>query len=54
MIVWELGKMAAKELPKVYSKGASKTKNRRLKNRGNSNFANILVDSGASYIHDKL
>ena len=46
--------MAAKELPKLYSKVVSKIENKRLKKLACSNFASMLVDSGASYIHDKL
>ena len=44
--------MAAKKVPKVYDKGVSK--NKRLKKLAGSNFANMLVDSRASYIHDQL
>ena len=46
--------MAAKELPKVYNKGVSKIKSKKLKKLAGSHFANMLVDCGASYIHDKL
>ena len=46
--------MAAEELPKHYSKGVSKVKNKRLKKLVGFNFANMLIDSGASYIHEKL
>ena len=53
-ILKELGKIVAKEVRKLYSKGASKIKNKRLKKLAGSNFANMLADSGVSYIHDKL
>lgn len=53
-IVRELGKMAVKELPKVYNKDVSKIKIKRPKKLAGSDFANMLVDSGASYVPDKI
>lgn len=53
-VVREIGKMTAKELPKVYSKGVSKIKNKRRKKQAGFDNANMLVDSRASYVHDKL
>ena len=46
--------MAAKELPRIYSEGVSKIKSKRLKKLVGTNLANMFVDSGASYNHDKL
>ena len=46
--------MALKEIPNLYNKGASKIKNKNLRALANSNLANMLVDSGAPFVHDKL
>lgn len=53
-IVHNLSKMALKEIPNLYNKGASKIKNKNLRALANSNLANMLVDSGAPFVHDKL
>ena len=53
-VVRELGKMAVKELPKVYNKDVSKIKSKRLKKLAGSDFPNMLVDSGASYVPDEI
>ena len=48
--------MGAKELPKVYSKETSKIKNKRFRSLGQSDLADMLVDSGAAYVqnNDKM
>ena len=53
-IVRQLGKIAIKELPGVYSKLSGKVKNKKLKTILQSDFANSIVDIGAAYRYDKL
>ena len=48
-VTQKIGKMALNELPKLYEKGTSKIKNKKVKNLPQSDLKNPLVDMGAGY-----
>ena len=53
-LVKKLGRVVLNELPKLYRKGTSKIKNKKLKRILQSDVANSLVDIGAEYSQQKL
>ena len=53
-IAKEIGKLAVKNLSKVYDKGVSKIKNKRVKKALQSDRANSLLNMRIAYAYDKL
>ena len=53
-LVKKLSRVVLNELPKLYRKGTSKIKNKKLKRILQSDVANSLVDIGAEYSEQKL
>ena len=53
-LVKKLGRSVLNELPKLYSKGTRKIKNKKLKRIVQSDVANSLVDMSAEYGQQKL